>query len=69
MQKPNVEAEVFNNSENVTEGNKKKLKSLIRFNNANKINNYSEGGGGGRINKGNEKSKRNPRESTKQVKT
>ena len=53
---------------NLTEG-KKKLKSLIRFNNANKINNYSEGGGGGRIKKGNKKSKRNPRESTKQVKT
>ena len=44
LQKPNVEAEVFNNSENVTEGNKKKLKSLIRFHSANKIDNYNREG-------------------------
>ena len=42
-QKPNVEAEVYNNYKNVTEG-KKKLKSLIRFHSANKINNYNRGG-------------------------
>ena len=48
---------------NVTEKKKKKrLKSLIRFHGANKINNYSRGGekGGGR---------KSPKESTEQVKT
>ena len=43
---------------NVTEG-EKKLKSLIGFLSANKIDNYN-GGGGGR--------KENPKESTEQVK-
>ena len=44
LQKPNVQAEVYNNK-NVTEKkNKKKnkLKSLIRFHNANEINNYNK---------------------------
>ena len=41
---------------NVTEG-KKKLKSLIGFLNANKIDNYNRGGGAG-----------NPKEYTEQVK-
>ena len=49
LQKPNVEAEVYNNNKNVRE---KKLKSLIRFHSANKIDNYNRGGGG-------EKEKRN----------
>ena len=45
---------------NVTEG-EKKLKSLIGFLSANKIDNYNGGGGrGGR--------KENPKESTEQVK-
>ena len=51
LQKPNVEAEVYNNSKKtVTEG-KKKLKSLIRFYSANKIDNYNRGGGGGKKSK------------------
>ena len=42
----------------------KKLKSLIRFHSANKINNYNRGGKTG------EKEKRkNPKESREQVKT
>jgi len=45
---------------NVTEG-KKKLKSLIGFLNANKINNYN------RV--GKKKKQKNPKESTEQVKT
>ena len=48
LQKPNVEAEVYNNK-NVTEKKKrkkkKKLKSLIRFHSAIKINSYNRGGG------------------------
>ena len=47
---------------NVTEKrNKKKLKSLIRFHNANKIDNYNRGRGKG-------KKEKNPKESTEQVK-
>ena len=45
---------------NVTEG-KKKLKSLIGFLSANKINNYNRVGGKG-------KKKKTPKESTEQVK-
>ena len=46
LQKPNIEAEVYNNSKkNVTEEKKKKeLKSLISFHSVNKIDNYSRGG-------------------------
>ena len=49
---------------NVTE-EKKKLKRLIRFHSANKINNYNRKG---EI-KGKRKTKKNPKESTQQVKT
>ena len=68
MQKPNVEAEVCNsnncyntiqyNTITVTE-EKKKFKSLIRFHSANKINNNNREG---------KKEKKNPKESTEQVK-
>ena len=44
LQKPNIEAEVYNNNKEWN-GRKKKLKSLIRFHSANKINNYNRGGG------------------------
>ena len=54
LQKPNIEAEVYNNNKEWN-GRKKKLKSLIRFHSANKINNYNRGG--------------NTKESTEQVKT
>ena len=50
--------------ENVTE-EKKKLKSLIGFLSANKINIYNEGGGQAEEK---EKKKKNPKESTEQVK-
>jgi len=51
---------------NVTEKRKKKkkLKGLIGFHSANKIDDYNGGGGGKE-----KKRKRNPKESTKQVKT
>jgi len=46
---------------------KKKLKSLIRFHSASKIDNFNRGGGTG---EGREKKKKkNPKESTEQVKT
>ena len=44
MQKPNVEAEVYNNTKKC-DRKKEKPKSLIRFNSANKINNYNGAGG------------------------
>ena len=44
---------------NVTEGEKEKLKSLIGFHSANKINNY---------NIGEKKEKKNPDDSTEQIK-
>ena len=44
---------------------KEKPKSFIRFNSANKINNYN-GGGGGREKK---KKEKNPKETAEQVKT
>ena len=50
---------------NLTEEKEKKLKSLIRFHSANKINNYN-GGSGEWVGKEKEK---NPKESTEQVKT
>ena len=60
LQKPNVEAEVYNNSKKtVTEG-KKKLKSLIRFHSAKKIHSNNRRG---------KKGKTNPRESTEHIKT
>ena len=62
LQKPNVEAEVNVTIKNVTED--KKTKSLIGFLSANKIDNYSRAGRG----KGGKKRK-NPKESTKQIKT
>ena len=46
----------------------KKFKSSIRFDNANKIDNYNEGlRWGGKEKK--KKKKKNPKETTKQVKT
>ena len=47
---------------NVTEVGEKKLKSLIRFHCANKINKYNRGGE-------KEKKEKNPKESIEQVKT
>ena len=45
MKKPNIEAEVYNNNfKNVTEKKKEKLKSLIRFHSANKIDNFNRAG-------------------------
>ena len=46
------------------EKKKKKLKSLIRFHSANKIDNYNREG-----ERGKKKEKKNPKESTEQVKT
>ena len=45
----------------MTEEKKKKLRSLIRFHSANKIDNYNK--------KEKKKEKKNPKESTEQVKT
>ena len=56
LQKPNIEAEVYNTIKNITEAGKKKLKSWIRFHSANKIDNYNRGG-------------KNPKKSTEQLKT
>ena len=56
-----MEAEVYNNNKKMwlrKKRRKKKLKSLVRFHSANKIDNYNGGGAGG-----------NPNESTEQVKT
>ena len=58
LQKPNLEAEVYNNSKKCDWG-EKKLKSLIGFLSAKKINNYNRGG---------QKGEKNPKESTEQVK-
>ena len=46
LQKPNIEAEVYDNDKKYDWGEKKKLKSLIRFHSANKIHNYNVGEGG-----------------------
>ena len=59
LQKPNVEAEVNDDNKNVTED--KKIKSLIGFLSANKIDNYNGAGGRG-------KKRKNPKESTKKIK-
>ena len=45
----------------------KKLKSLIRFHSANKINNYNWGAGARKRKR--KKKKNNPKETTEQVKT
>ena len=50
----------------MTEEKNEKLKSLIRFHSANKINNYNRAGGKGEKKK---KVKKNPKEPTQQVKT
>ena len=47
LQKPNVEAKVYNDKK-CDWGKKKKLKSLIRFHSGNKINNSNRGGGKGK---------------------
>ena len=44
LQKPNIEAEVYNNNKKCGWKKKKKLKCLIRFHSANKNDNYSRGG-------------------------
>ena len=62
LQKPNIEAEVYNNNKKCDWG-KKMLKRLIRFHSANKINNYNKVGVKGT------KKKKNSKESTEQVKT
>ena len=56
LQKPNMEAEVYNNNKQGDWEKKKNLRSLVIFHSANKIDNYNRGG-------------ENPRESTGQVKT
>ena len=57
LQKPNVEAEVYNNNKNKKyDREENKIKSLIKLHSANKINNYK----GGDV-KGKEKSKINPK--------
>ena len=62
QQKPNIEAEVYDNNKKCDWGKrKKKFKSLIGFLSVNKINNYNRGGE-------KEKEKKNPKESTEQVK-
>ena len=62
LQKPNVEAEVYSNNKKVSEW-EKKLKILIRFHSANKINHSNRG------RKKEKKKEKNPKESTEQVKT
>ena len=64
---PNVDAEVYNNNKNCDwekKRKKEKLKSFIRFHIANKIDNCNGGGV-----KEKKKEKKNPKESTEQVKT
>ena len=63
LQKLNVETEVYNNNKNVTEGGKK-LKSLIIFHSANKIDNYN-GGGGRKERKTNNKIEKNLQSKSK----
>jgi len=63
LQRPKVEAEVYNSSKKYDRKKKRKLKSLIRFHSANKTDNYNRAGGGGGG------GKKNPKESTEQVKT
>ena len=60
LQKPNIEEEVYDNKKCVW-GKKKKLKSLIGFHSAKKIDNYNRGRGKG-------KKEKNPKQSTEQVK-
>ena len=65
LQKSNIEAEVSDNSKKYDWGIKKKqqkFKRLIGFLSANKIDIYNRGGKKG------EKEKKNPKESTEQVK-
>ena len=63
LQKPNIEAEFYKNNKKC-DWEKKMLKNLIRFHSANKIDNYNRGGKEKR-----EKKRKNPKESTEQVKT
>ena len=64
LQKPNVEAEVYNNKKKCDwERKRKKInKSLIRFHSANKIDNYNGDGE-------EEKKEKKSKDSTEQVKT
>ena len=61
LQKPNVEPEIYSNNKKCDWEKKKKIKCLIRFHSANKMDNYNRGGE-------KEKEKKNPKESTEQVK-
>ena len=61
LQKPNVEAEVYNNNKKC-DWVEKKLKSLIGFLSAHKINNYNG------VEQGWRKKEKSPKESTEQVK-
>ena len=64
-QKPNIEAEAYNNNKKCEweKKKKKKAQNLVRFHSANKIDNYNRGG------KKKKKKKKNPKEYTEQVKT
>ena len=64
LQKPNVEAEVYNNTKKCDWEKKEKPKSLIRFHSANKIGNYNRGG-----KRKQKKKEKNPKISIEQVKT
>ena len=44
LQKPNIEAEVYNNNKKKRLREKKKLRILTSFHSVNKINNYNRGG-------------------------
>ena len=61
LQKPNIEAEVYDNKKCNWE-KKKKLKSLIGFLSAKKIDNYNRGRNGAGRGDG------NPKQSTEQIK-
>ena len=62
LQKPNAEAEVYNNNKKCDWGGKKKTSKLNRFHSALKIDSYSRGEK--RVGEG----KKNPKECTEQVK-
>ena len=61
LQKPNIEAEIYNSNKKYDLQKKKILKSLIGFLSASKIDNYNRGGGG--------REKKKSKKSTEQVKT
>ena len=72
LQKPNVEAEVYNNNKKCDwerKEKKKKLKSLIRFHSANWQLQQKQWVGGEVVRWGGKTKKKHPKESTQQVKT